>query len=133
MKPGQKDEREGRAPNFIFGWSPSHIKAFQITADRVLTGKDKGNASELARKVLSQFMFSILGPKEVIDLGIMDRWEKEVPGPTILEYAIDQYKQHRGRLLDRSVSDTAVDAEEQSEKAIVKSLQSRKRNLTKAS
>lgn len=118
---------------FGFPWPPAHKKAFQLVAERIQTGKTKGNASELARTVLEQFMFGILGTKEAQGLGILSPWEREIPPPAILEYAVEKYKQHRGRLIDSSVSDTVVDAEEQSEKGIVKSLQSRKRNLTKAS
>lgn len=118
---------------FGFPWPPAHKKAFQLVAERIQTGKTKGNASELARTVLEQFMFGILGTKEARNLGIMSPWEREIPPPAILEYAVEKYKQHRGRLVDVPVSDTAVDSEIQSEKEIVKSLKNSKRHLTKAS
>lgn len=119
---------------FGFPWPPARKKAFQIVAERVPDRKNqKGNASELARNILEDFMFSVLGKKEAETLGILSPYDKEPPSPGLLEYALREYKQHRGRLIDGSVSDTVVDAEQRNEEGIVKSLQSRKRNLTKAS
>lgn len=137
MKLGQKNEqneKEGRAPNFLFGWTANHIRAFQLTAERVLVGKDKGNASELARTVLEQFMFSIWGAEESVKMGILEqKWKRAIPPPEILEFAIEEYHKHQGRLIDRPVSDATVDSELQSEREVVNKSKNNKRHLTKAS
>jgi len=71
---------------FGFPWPQSHIEAFQIYAAELQSGRAKGNASELARTILEQSMFSYLGTERARELGILNPWDKTAPEPRILEF-----------------------------------------------
>ena len=90
------EQRKRKIPRSMMGfpWPASFIKAFQLLADRVPTGRAQGNASALARAILEQFMFSVLDFEEAERLGLLNPWDyedRQIPRPSILRYAVKKY------------------------------------------
>jgi hypothetical protein len=121
-----RKSRKGRM--FGFPWAEGRKKAFYILAEELKAD----NASSLARTILEQFMFSIFGPKKCRELGLLNEWEaKQIPPPTTLEYAIDKYKEHHGRLVDRGVSDADIKEESHREEGLGRNTNQLRSDLTK--
>jgi hypothetical protein len=75
---------------FAVPWPVSHRTAFKACADKLKGGTAEGNAAELARTILEQFMFCVLDNDEIRKHKLLAEWDKEPPPPTILRYALDK-------------------------------------------
>lgn len=91
-------KRKTPRPMMGFPWPASYIKAFQSLAERIPTGKARGNASALARTILEQFMFAVLEFEETEKFGLLNPWDAEegqIPRPSILRYAVKKYDERQ--------------------------------------
>jgi hypothetical protein len=99
---------EKKRKMFGFPWPQSHIEAFHICAAELQSGRAKGNASELARTILEQSMFSYLGTERARKLGILNPWDKTAPDPRILEFLLEIWsKRENSARVGSSVSRAA--------------------------
>ena len=119
-----QEKKEKKRKMFGFPWPQSHIEAFHVCAAELQSGRSKGNASELARTILEQFMFAYLGTERARHLGILNPWDKTAPDPKVLEFALEILRK-REHSSPGSVSRAEIDKERNSEEVISNKLEIR--------
>lgn len=107
---------EKKRKMFGFPWPQSHIEAFHLCAAELQSGRAKGNASELARTILEQFMFAYLGTERARKLSILNPWDKTAPDPKVLEFVLEMWhKREHSPSAGSSVTRAEVDKQKESE------------------
>lgn len=75
---------------FAIPWSSTKRVAWKDLATN-LQGPDSGNAVQLARMLLEEFMLCELTPEEIRKRGLLPEWQKEIPEPSLLAHALEKY------------------------------------------